>query len=204
MSGVTEVRLYRNIVDAVPADYTDVTAEVLGSAATDHGAGIKRYLDGAATVSGLGGGTTNYFWVELIDAKGNTAGPQPAGSYTAPRMWSFHVEVPSVHPELWLFPAAVSSSFGGEAVFDDIWTPWGGDRIHTDETIASIANAVGSLLWTIADYTNSFAPVFYVDWHRRKHTPGVEIRRDGVPVYRETSNQGGGNFPSRYTIEYAI
>jgi hypothetical protein len=61
MSGATEVRFYHNIVDAVPADYTGVTAEVLDSAATDRCAGIKRYLDGAATVSGLGGGTINYF-----------------------------------------------------------------------------------------------------------------------------------------------
>jgi hypothetical protein len=33
MSGVTVVRIYRNIVDAVPGDYTDVTAEVLNSVA---------------------------------------------------------------------------------------------------------------------------------------------------------------------------
>jgi predicted KAP-like P-loop ATPase len=78
MSGVTEVRLYRNTVDAVPADYANVTAAVLKSAATDHGTGIKRYLDGAATVGPLEGGT-HYFWVELIDARGNTAGPQPVG-----------------------------------------------------------------------------------------------------------------------------
>jgi hypothetical protein len=180
MSGVTEVRLYRNIVDAVPADYTDVTAAVLDSAATDHGAGIKRYLDGAATVSGLGGGTTNYFWVELIDARGNTAGPQPAGRYTAPRMWEFYVEVPPVHPELFLF--TVSSSLGGEVVFADSWRPYGTDRIYTGD------NVVGNLLWTIANDTYSFTPVFSVKWHRSKHTPGVGIRRNGVPVYRETSN----------------
>jgi hypothetical protein len=95
MSGVTEVRLYRNI-DAVPADYTDVTADVLDWAVTYHEVGIERYRDGAATVSGLGGGTTNYFRMEVIDACGNTAGPQPAGTYIVPTMWEFYVAVPSV------------------------------------------------------------------------------------------------------------
>jgi hypothetical protein len=78
MSGVTEVRLYRNTVDEVPAEYTDVTAAVLNSSTKNHATGVKRYLDGVTTVSGLDPGT-NYFWVELIDARGNTAGPQPAG-----------------------------------------------------------------------------------------------------------------------------
>jgi hypothetical protein len=63
---------------------------------------------------------------------------------------------------------------------------------------------VGSLLWTIADDTNIFAPVFNVEWHRSKHTPSVEIRRSGVSVYTETENQIGSFYPIRYTIEYAI
>jgi hypothetical protein len=78
MSGVTEVRLYRNTVDEVPPEYTNVTAAVLNASLKDHATGVKRYLDGATTVSGLDPGT-NYFWVELIDARGNTAGPQPIG-----------------------------------------------------------------------------------------------------------------------------
>jgi hypothetical protein len=74
MSGVTEVRLYRDTVDSVLVDCADVTAAVLNnSLAPDHGGDIKRYLDGFATVSGLAGGTAYYFWVEHIDAHGNTA-----------------------------------------------------------------------------------------------------------------------------------
>jgi hypothetical protein len=82
MSGVAEVRLYRNTVDEVPAECTNVTATVLNSSLKDNATSIKRYLDGITTVSGLASGTTYYFWVALIDARGNTAGPQPDGSYT--------------------------------------------------------------------------------------------------------------------------
>jgi hypothetical protein len=78
MSGVTEVRLYCNTIDTVPTNYTNVTAAVLNSSTKDHATGVKRNLDGAATVSGLDPGT-NYFWVELVDARGNTAGPQSIG-----------------------------------------------------------------------------------------------------------------------------
>jgi hypothetical protein len=78
MSGVTEVRLYRNTVNEVPLEYTNVTAAVLNSSLKNHATGVKRYLDGVTTVGGLEGGI-HYFWVELIDARGNTAGPQPVG-----------------------------------------------------------------------------------------------------------------------------
>jgi hypothetical protein len=40
MSGVTEVRLYRNTVDEVPAEYTNVTAAVLNSSLKDHATGV--------------------------------------------------------------------------------------------------------------------------------------------------------------------
>jgi hypothetical protein len=90
MSGVTEVRLYRNTVNAVPSDYTNITAAALNSSTKDHATGVKRYLDGSATVSGLDPGT-HYFWVELVNACGNTVGPQPAGSFTAPTVWEFNV-----------------------------------------------------------------------------------------------------------------
>jgi hypothetical protein len=72
------------LVDTVPTNYTNVTAGVLKSSTKDHATGVKRYLDGVATVEGLAGGMTYYFWVELIDACGNTAGSQPARSYTTP------------------------------------------------------------------------------------------------------------------------
>jgi predicted phage tail protein len=90
MSGVTEVRLlYCNTVDEVPLEYTNVTAVVLNSSTKNHATGVKQYLDGVTTVSGLDPGT-HYFWVQLIDASGNTAGPQPAGSYTTPStVWEF-------------------------------------------------------------------------------------------------------------------
>jgi hypothetical protein len=52
-------------------------------------------LDGVATVDGLTGGTTYYFWVELIDPRGKTVGPQSIGSYTTPMVWEFHATVPS-------------------------------------------------------------------------------------------------------------
>jgi hypothetical protein len=109
VSGVTEVRLYRNTVDKVPADFTDVTAEVLSSAATDHGAGVKRCLDGAATMSGLAGGT-RYCWVELVDASGNTVGPHPGGNYMMPTVKGFLVSVVSSSWEPRVF--AIESSFG--------------------------------------------------------------------------------------------
>jgi hypothetical protein len=78
MSGVTEVRLYRNTVNEVPLEYANVTAAVLNSSTKNHATGVKRYLDGAATVNGLAGVIHN-LWVELFDARGNTAGPQPVG-----------------------------------------------------------------------------------------------------------------------------
>jgi hypothetical protein len=78
MSGVAEVRLYRNTVDEVPLEYTNVTAAVLNSSTKKHATGVKRYLDGVTTVGRLAGGI-HYFWGELIDARGNTAGPQPVG-----------------------------------------------------------------------------------------------------------------------------
>ena len=58
MSGVTEVRLYRNTIDMVPTSYTNVTAAVLNSSTKNHATGVKRYLDGVTTVDGLAGGTT--------------------------------------------------------------------------------------------------------------------------------------------------
>jgi hypothetical protein len=42
MSGVTEVRLYRNTVNEVPAEHTNVTAAVLHSSLKDHATGVKR------------------------------------------------------------------------------------------------------------------------------------------------------------------
>jgi hypothetical protein len=111
MSGVTEVRLYRNTVDEVPLEYTNVATAVLNSSFKDLATGVKRYLDAVTTVSGLDPGT-HYFCVELIDACGNTAGQKHVGSCTTPKVWEFFVEVPSVHSELFLY--TVSSSFGGE------------------------------------------------------------------------------------------
>jgi predicted phage tail protein len=97
MSGASEVRLYRNTVDEVPLEYTNVTAVVLNSSTKNHATGVKRYLDGVTTVSGLDPGT-QYFWVQLIDARGNTAGPQPAGSYTTPStVWEFFVSASTHH-----------------------------------------------------------------------------------------------------------
>jgi hypothetical protein len=58
MSGVTEVRLYHNTDDTVPAEYTNVTAAMLSSSLHDHATGIKPYIDGVATLGGLAGITT--------------------------------------------------------------------------------------------------------------------------------------------------
>jgi hypothetical protein len=82
MSGVTEVRLYRNTNDGVQSEYTSVTAALLNSSLQDHVTGIKRYLDGVATLDGLAGGTTYNVWVEVIDARGNAVGMQPIESHT--------------------------------------------------------------------------------------------------------------------------
>jgi hypothetical protein len=76
MSGVAEVR---NTINTAPTHYTNVTAAVLKSSTKDHAKGIKWYLDGVATVDGLTGGTSYCFWVELLDARGKMAEPQPVG-----------------------------------------------------------------------------------------------------------------------------
>jgi hypothetical protein len=41
MSGITEVRLYRNTVDEIPAEYINVTAAVLNSSTKNHATGIN-------------------------------------------------------------------------------------------------------------------------------------------------------------------
>jgi hypothetical protein len=60
----------------------------------DHAPGIKRYLDGIATVRGLDPDTTYCFGVELLDARGSTSGPQPIGGNKIPSpqpsdVWEF-------------------------------------------------------------------------------------------------------------------
>jgi hypothetical protein len=54
--------MYRNTVDTVRADYTNITSAVLNSSLKDHATGMKRYLDGVATLDGLAGETSYYFW----------------------------------------------------------------------------------------------------------------------------------------------
>jgi hypothetical protein len=66
-------------------------------------------LDGVTTADGLAGGT-NYFWVELIDARGNTAGPQPVGSYTAPTVWEFYMHILPENYNLGIHVIQISSS----------------------------------------------------------------------------------------------
>ena len=182
MSGVTEVRLYRNTVDEVPAEYTNVTAAVLNSSTKNHATGVKRYLDGVTTADGLAGGT-NYFWVELIDARGNTAGPQPVGSYTAPTVWEFFVSVPPPGGGgVWLF--AVDSSFGDSVVIpDSTWKLYfrSSDR-NTDATpyyftldagfasrkdyVYSQSIGLGDLMWTMVDPSMNNSASFTVNWAR--------------------------------------
>jgi hypothetical protein len=80
----------------VPAEYTNTTVAVLNSSLKDHATGLNRYLDGVVTVDGLRDGTHDS-WVERIDARGNTAGPQPARSYTTPKVREFYLaSVPSL------------------------------------------------------------------------------------------------------------
>jgi hypothetical protein len=97
----------------VPADYTDITSAVLNSATTSHAAGIERYLDGVSAVGGLDFDKTYYFWVELVDARGNTAGPQPVESHTTPWRgvkWEFFVSHSSKKGQI--RPFGVASDFG--------------------------------------------------------------------------------------------
>jgi hypothetical protein len=54
--------------------------------------------------------TAYYFWVELIDARGKTAGLQPAGTYTMPTVWEIYVAVQSRDDEVYAF--RILSSFG--------------------------------------------------------------------------------------------
>jgi hypothetical protein len=97
MSGVTEVRLHRNIVSTVSTNSTNVIAVVLNSSTKDHATGVKRYLDGVATVDGRHCDNVSYFWVELIYARGNRSGPQAIKSHTTKSSpvtsWEFYEDV---------------------------------------------------------------------------------------------------------------
>jgi hypothetical protein len=98
MSGGTEVRTYRKTVDEVPLEYTNVTTAVLNSSTKNHAIGVKRYVDGVATVGGLDSETTYYFLVELIDVRDNKSGPQSIGSHTSDSppplaVWEFFAKV---------------------------------------------------------------------------------------------------------------
>jgi hypothetical protein len=197
MSGVTEVRLYRKTVDEVPAEYTNVTAVVLISSTKNHATGVKRYLDGVTTVSGLDPGT-NYFWVELIDTRGNTAGPQPAGSYTTPTVWEFYIA--SV-PNWTIIMFSIEGTFG--ITDDNLSMSSGWRQQDNSDTPVEVSatngvnkrlpfsnESVGKKLWTIVDMTMSESHVFTVIWRKQAHTPGVEIRMNGVTVTHVESSRG--------------
>ena len=173
-------------------------------------------MDGVTTVSGLEGGT-NYFWVELIDARGNTAGPQPAGSYTTPTVWESYV---SVMPDFFIPQVFAISSPTFEVTPENLIMVNGWEQ-HVGSTVldpeVSVTNGVqsedrlvnfgvsqGSKLWTITDETRSESPVFRVTWLRPLRTPGVEIRKNGVVVYSETENGGSDEFPVENMITYRL
>jgi hypothetical protein len=220
MSGTTEVRLYRNTVDEVPAEYTDITSAVLNSGTTDHAAGIERYLGGVAKVGGLDFDTTYYFWVELVDARGNTAGPQPAGSHTTPWRgvkWEFFVAHASNNRQIHLF--GVSSDFGVTPEnlrlapgWSAAWDPEEpsvaleqrtSDSDNDYRVVLGGADA-GRTLFTVYDFAGSQSAQFRVKWSRKKYMPGVGIRRNGVTVYQNTSNAGSSHYSFREWRNYTI
>jgi hypothetical protein len=45
-------------------------------------------------------------------------------------------------------------------------------------------------LFTVYDFDGSESAVFEVKWSRKRYMPGVNIRRNGVTVYQDTSNVG--------------
>jgi hypothetical protein len=216
MSGVTEVGLYRNAIDTVPTSYPNVIAAVLNSSTKDHATGIKRYLDGAATVSGLDPGT-HYFWVELIDARGNTAWPQPAGSYTTPTVWEFSIVSNTNHPKVLMY--SIESDFGAtpeNLTFGPDWLeymPENNTKNLTKEELASkVSNrphlmcnsVVERPLWPAIDYDSGSSATFTVTWNRPKHTPGVSIRRNGETVFTDTIDKGGDKEPNMFVVEYHV
>jgi cell division septation protein DedD len=114
-----------------------------------------------------------------------------------PTVWEFYVSVPSVHSKNFARSGS-TSSFGGEAIFADSWRAYKDTRWYTED------NEPGSLLFTFEDETNSVSPEFTIIWHRSKHTPGVQIRRDGIPVCTDTKNKGKSYYPGHNPIKYKI
>lgn len=99
MSGFSEIRLYQNTTSSIPVGvYTDVTADVIGSAMPmSLGPTLYDYDNAIKTVTGLAPGTQYWFWIELIDAEGNSGGIQPLGSHTT---------TAAVSDDVWLFYSA--------------------------------------------------------------------------------------------------
>jgi hypothetical protein len=63
---------------------------------------------------------------------------------------------------------------------------------------------VGTHLWTITDVENTRAPTFITTWALPENTPGIEIRRNGIPVYTKTENGGSENTSFLNIVTYTI
>ena len=73
-SGIGEVRLFHNNVNAIPVGvYEDITSSFTVGATSG---------TGGLTKGGLDPGTQYWFWVELIDVAGNASAILPLGSIT--------------------------------------------------------------------------------------------------------------------------
>jgi hypothetical protein len=173
-------------------------------------------LDGAATVSGLDPGT-HYFWVELIDVRGNTAWPQPAGSNTTPTVWEFSKVSNTNHPKVFMY--SIESDFGvtpENLTFGPDWLEYMPEYNTKKLTKEELASKVGNRLhlmcnsvverplWPAIDYDNGSSATFTVTWNRPKHTPGVRILRNGETVFKDTIDKGGDNEPNMFVVEYYV
>jgi hypothetical protein len=75
---------------------------------------------------------------------------------------------------------------------------------YRDYRMIMTDDAVGNKLWTITDPSGSLAHDFRILWQRPQSTPGIQIRRNGVIVYEESTNRGAAWDPKTYWVTYSI
>jgi hypothetical protein len=75
---------------------------------------------------------------------------------------------------------------------------------NLDTVITPGFSRVGTHLWTIIDMGDACAPTFIPTWALSENTPGIEIRRNGTPVYTERANGGSENTSLLNAVTYTI